>query len=119
MEELRVAGVRTIGDLGGSLLEVTGTVVIRRARRLSDFANHPDPMLDLDGAQMRVLHLDKPDFWEEVGSVSLNRDRVILITPIEDDHPGGHTDLQVTGNRVRVKLLCRGLQVTGFVRVPV
>ena len=35
--------MRALADLGGPWLEVQGTVVMRQARRLSDYAHHPDP----------------------------------------------------------------------------
>ena len=119
MEDLRIAGVKALADLGGSYLEVTGTIVMRQARRLSEYANHPDPMLELDGAQLRFHLGGGPELWEQVEGLSLNRDRVLLVVPVEEPDLDRNPELLVHGRSVRVKIICRGLQLTGFVRVPV
>ena len=119
MDELKVAAVRTLADVGGSYLEVKGSIVMRQARRLSDYANHPDPMLELDAAQLRFHLPNGPDLWEDVDALSLNRDTVLLLIPIDENDPGRNPELHVPGRSARVKIICRGLQVTGFVRVPV
>jgi hypothetical protein len=119
LEDLRIAGVMALADLGGSYLEVKGTIVMRQARRLSDYANHPDPMLEMDAAQLRFHLGGGPDYWEQVEGLSLNRERVLLVIPVEDPDPGHRPELLVHGRLVRVKMICRGLQLTGFVRVPV
>jgi hypothetical protein len=119
VEELKIAGVRALADLGGHYLEVRGTIVMRVARRLSDYANHPDPMLELDGAALRFHLPGGPELWEEVEGLSLNRDRVLLLIPVDENDPGHNPEMHVRGRSVRVKVICRGLQLTGFVRVPV
>jgi hypothetical protein len=116
LQELRIAGIHALADLGGSYLEVRGTIVMRQTRRLSDYANHPDPMIDLDGGELRFHFRGGPQVWEQVEGLTLNRDRVLLIVP-EDQSEVGH-DSTGQGRSVRVKLVCRGLQLTGFVRVP-
>ena len=119
MEELKIAGITALADLGGHYLEVKGTIVMRQSRRLSDYANHPDPMLELDGAELRFHLPGGPELWEQVEGLSLNRDRVLLVIPIDEDDPGHNPEMHVRGRSVRVKIICRGLQLTGFVRVPV
>ena len=119
MEELDVKGIRALADLGGRLLEVKGDVAVRRGRRLSDYGNHPDLVLDVDHASIRFLGPDGAEPWEEVKGLSLNRDRVLLMVPVEE--PRTHSvnpDLQVPGRKVKVRVICRGLEATGFVQVP-
>jgi len=119
VDELRTAGIRALADLGTSLLEVTGSVVVRRTQRLSDFANFPDPMMDVSDASARTLHVDGAEPFEDSETLSLNRDRVLVMIPVEDEHPGAHHDLKVLGRRVGVRIICRAVQVTGFVNLPV
>lgn len=118
MEELRIAAVHALSDLDNGFLEVKGELVMRQARRLVGYANHPDPMLDLDRASIRFHLRADQDYWEDVEAISLNRDRVLLIIPLDEADPG-----EVAGagpsREVRVKVICRGLIVTGFVTVPV
>ena len=119
MEDLHVMEIRALADVGGQMLEVRGDVVVRRGRRLSDYGNHPDPMLDIDRAAIRYLGAESSEPWEEVEGLSLNRDRVLLLLPAGAAHvPSPNPDLQVPGRKVRVKVICRGLEVTGFVQVP-
>ena len=119
MEELEVKGIRALADIGSHLLEIKGEVAMRRGRRLSDYGNHPDSMLDIDRASIRYLGPEGAEPWEEVEGLSLNRDRVLLMMPFEDRHPPSlNPDLQVVGRKVNVKVICRGLAVTGFVLVP-
>jgi len=119
VEDFKIAGIRALADLGGSYLEVKGTIVMRQARRLSDYANHPDPMLELDAAELRFHLPGGPEIWEQAEGVSLNRDRVLLLIPVDETDPGHNPEMHVRGRPVRVKIICRGLQLTGFVRVPV
>jgi len=120
LEELRIAQIRALVETAGAFLEVRGELVLRQRRRLSDHANHPDPMLELDGAAFRRLVGEGPatEPWEEVEQLSLNRDHVVVIIPTGEDNPGGNPQLVVQGRPVRVKLLCRSLEVTGFVNLP-
>ena len=99
-------------------LEVRGEIVLRQRRRLSDHANHPDPMLELDGAAFRFHLNGQADVWEDVEQLSLNRGQVILIIPVDEAQPGGNQRLLVPGRPVRIKAICRSLQVTGFITVP-
>lgn len=99
-------------------LEVRGEIVLRQRRRLSDYANHPDPMLELDGAAFRFHHNGQAGLWEDVEQLSLNRNQVILILPIDEAQPAANPRLLVSGRPVRVKAVCRSLQVTGFITVP-
>jgi hypothetical protein len=116
LEQLRLVTVHLLSDLDNGFLEVKGDLVIRQARKLSGYANHPDPMLELDRAALRFHQRDVQDMWEEVEAVSLNRDRLLLIVPIDDAESTEATPGE--GDRqVRVKLICRGLIVTGFVTV--
>jgi hypothetical protein len=120
LDELRVAQVRALAEMDRGFLEVRGELVLRQRRRFSDYANHPDPMLELDSAAFRVHPAGggAPDVWEEVEQLSLNRRQVAVMIPEGEDAPGGNPRLAVEGRPVRVKLLCRSLQVTGFLRVP-
>jgi hypothetical protein len=118
LQELRIAGLRALADLGGTFLEVSGKVVLRHTRRFSDFANQLTPMLDLDEAALRVHHRDRADLWEQVEGISLNRDRILLLIPTEEPQPIGNPELRTPGNSVRIKLFCAGIEVTGFIRIP-
>lgn len=120
MQDLRIATVQAICALGSALIEVRGEVVVRAGRRLSDQANHPDPMLELDAAAMRFLQPDGPEDWEEVEGMTLNQDRVTVLVPLEDRDPGPDPRLvgAVATREVRVKLVCAAAQVTGFLKVP-
>ena len=122
MQELRVATVRAICALDSALLEVRGEVVVRAGRRLSDQANHPDPMLELGGASMRVHGPRGAEEWEEVAGMTLNQDQVTVLVPVEDRDPGPDPRLVGVGAEttrdVRVKLVCAAAQVAGFIKVP-
>jgi hypothetical protein len=120
VQDLRVATVRAICALDSALLEVRGEVVVRAGRRLSDQANHPDPMLELGAASMRVHGRQGPEEWEEVAGMTLNQDRVTVLVPVEDRDPGPDPRLveASTASDVRVKLVCAAAQVTGFIKVP-
>lgn len=120
MQQLRVATIQAISGLGQALVEVKGEVVVRSGRRLSDQANHPDPMLELDSAAMRVHHVAGPEEWEDVTGMTLNQDQVTVLVPVEERDPGPDPRLvgaQATRD-VRVKLVCAAVLVTGFIKVP-
>ena len=118
MDELRVVAIHAVADLGPAFIEVRGSLVLRQARRLSDYLNHPDPMLELDGGGMRFPTAKGWDDWEEVEGLSLNRNRVVIALPVDEVDPGPDPTLLVPARQVRVKLVCQGLQVTGFATVP-
>lgn len=119
VQKLRVATIRGISVLNAALLEVRGEVVVRAGRRLSDQANHPDPMLELQEAAMRVHHVEGPEEWEDVSGMTLNQDRVTVLVPVEDRDPGPDPRLVGAATRdVRVKLVCAAAQVTGFIKIP-
>ena len=119
MEDLDVKEIRALADVGGRLLEVKGGVAVRRGRRLSDYANHPDLILDIDHASIRNVGPDGAEPWAEVEGLSLNRDRVLLMLPVEERRTHSlNPDLQVPGRKVRLRVICRGLEVTGVVQVP-
>lgn len=111
-----MAHIGALAELGGTYLEVQGKVIMRTAKRISDLANDEDDLLDLDVAQIRV-HNEPAGLWEEVSSLSLNREALLLIIPTAENHVG-RNDLRAPGRRVRVKLYCGPLQVTGFITVP-
>lgn len=119
MEELRVAGLRALADLSGSYLEVDGKVVIRQARRFSDFANQPHSMIDVEEARVRVHGAKESDLWEAVAEVALNRARILLLVPLDDHDPGAEASLYRQRQAIRTKLFLGRLQLTGFVPVPV
>lgn len=116
MEERHVALIGALAELGGTYLEVRGRVVMRQERRVSDLANDDDELLDLEESQVRV-HRPGENLWDSVPSLSLNREEVLLLMPIAETHQG-RDDLRAPGRRVRVKLFCGPLEVTGFVTVP-
>lgn len=120
MQDLRVATVQAISPMGSALIEVRGEVVVRAGRRLSDQANHPDPMLELAAASIRFHHPEGPEEWEEVEGVTLNQDRVSVLLPVEERDPGPDPRLvgAIATRAVRVKLVCAAAQVTGFIQVP-
>lgn len=118
MDDLRVTGIRALADLGGSHLEVEGKIVIHQARRLSDFVNRPDAMLDVEDARIRVHGPGGAGVWEVVQGVSLNRDRVAVLIPVGERDPGPAAGLRRERRTVRSKLFLGGLQVTGFLPVP-
>ncbi len=113
-----MAGLRAVADAGGALLEVTGRVVMRRVRRFSDFANHPDPLVDIHRCTVRLHTAAASEIWEEVEGLSLGRSTILILIPIDDSDPGSSTLLHVPSQQIRAKLVCGGLQVTGFVQVP-
>src|SRR5260370_21896456 len=90
---------------------------MRQPRRISDLANDEDELLDLEDAEVRV-HAGGDGLWESVPGMTLNRDELLLLMPLTDSHPGPD-DLKAPARRIRVKLYCGPLQVTGFVSVPV
>lgn len=105
--------------MGGALLEVRGELVLKGARRLSDYANHPDPLLDLEEAAIRVHRTTGPDEWEEVQGLAVSRDHVAVLVPQAGENDPGPDQRLVTSHRdVRVKLLCPSVEVTGFLKVP-
>lgn len=109
--------IGALAELGGTYLEVRGKVVMRQARRISDLANDEDELLDLEDAEIRV-HEGGDSLWDAVPAMTLNRDEVLLLIPTAETHTS-RPDLKAPGRRVRVKLYCGPLQVTGFVTVPV
>jgi hypothetical protein len=117
LDDLHVAEIGALAELGGTYLEVHGKVVTRQARRISDLANDDDELLDLEEAQIRV-HEAGEGLWDTVPGLTLNRDEVLLLIPISETNTS-RTDLKAPGRQVRVKLYCGPLQVTGFVTVPV
>ena len=104
-----------------ALLEVRGELVVRAGRRLSDHANHPDPMLELDRGAVRFLRGTQVEEWEAVEGLLVNRDRVSVLIPTADRDPGADPRLLGASalREVRVNLLCPGVQVAGFLKVPV
>jgi hypothetical protein len=76
-------------------------------------------MLDMDDASIRMLGGRPGSVWEAVENVSLNRDRIVILIPHEESDPTSNPDLMAAGRDVRVKLICTGLQLTGFLRIPV
>lgn len=121
MQEFRVATVQALCALGPALLEVRGEVVVRAGRRLSDHANHPDPMLELDRGAVRYHLPAHVEEWEAVEGLLVNRDRVSVLLPTADRDPGPDPRLVAASalREVRVKLVCQGVQVAGFLKVPV
>jgi hypothetical protein len=111
-----VAEIGALAELGGTYLEVHGKVVTRQARRISDLANDEDELLDLEEAQVRV-HDSGEGLWDTVPGMTLNRDQVLLLIPISETNTS-RTDLKAPGRKVRVKLYCGPLEVSGFVTVP-
>jgi len=118
LDELHVAEIGALAELGGTYLEVQGKVVMRQARRISDLANDEDELLDLEDAQIRVHQQGGEALWDSVPGLTLNRDEVLLLIPTSEVM-AGNKDLRSAGRRVRVKLFCGPLQVTGFLSVPI
>ena len=109
--------IGALAELGATYLEVHGKVEMRQSRRISDLANDEDELLELVEAQLRV-HDQGDGLWDSVPGLTLNRDEVLLLIPTAEHHTS-QSDLKAPGRRVRVKLYCGPLQVTGFVTVPV
>ncbi len=126
LPDLRVVQIRAGADLGDAFLEIRGEVVMRGARRLSDLANHPDPLLELDRAAMRIHRAPGAGRdeaagaaeWEQVAGLTVNRDHVAVLVPVAEQDPGPDPRLVRPPRVVRVKLVCRAVVVTGFIRVP-
>ena len=116
---LRIAEVHALCELGTALLEVRGRLVIRQGRRLSDHANHPDPMLELDEAATRLLRVGVDGRWEASELLSVNRDRVAVLVPFDEEDPGADPKLVPPTRDVRVRLTCPAAVVEGSVKVPV
>ena len=117
LDDLHVAEIGALAELGATYLEVHGKIVMRQARRVSDLANDDDELLDLEDAQVRV-HERGEALWDSVPGLTLNRDEVLMLFPTSEVVVG-QRDLKTPGRRVRVKLYCGPLQVTGFVTVPI
>ena len=117
LEDRHVIEIGALAELGATYLEVHGTVVMHQARRISDLANDEDELLDLEDARIRV-HASGEGLWDTVPSMTLNRDEILLLIPTSETHTST-SDLKAPGRKVRVKLYCGPLQVTGFVIVPV
>ena len=117
MEELHIAEIGALAELGGTYLEVHGKVIMRQARRLSDLANDEDELLDVEDARIRV-NLKGVGLWDTVAGLTLNRDEVLLLIPT-NEVVNSRDDLRAAGRKVRVKLYCGPLQVTGFITVPI
>ncbi len=116
MDDLHVTEIGALAELGATYLEVHGKVVMHQARRMSDLANDEDELLDLEEAQIRV-HSSGDGLWDTVPGLTLNRDEVLLLIPTSETRTS-QSDLKAPGRRVRVKLYCGPLQVTGFINVP-
>jgi hypothetical protein len=72
-------------------------------------------MLELDSAELRFHGSADLELPEEARTITLNRDRVLLLVPLEEPE----SELDAGGHPVAVKIICRGFQLTGLVRVPV
>ena len=117
MDDFHVTEIGALAELGATYLEVHGKVVMHQARRISDLANDEDELLDLHDAQIRV-HSSGEGLWDTVHGLTLNRDEVLLLIPTSEERTS-QDDLKAPGRKVRVKLYCGPLQVTGFINVPV
>jgi len=116
LDDHHVIEIGALAELGATYLEVHGKVVMHQARRISDLANDEDELLDLEDAQIRV-HSSGEGLWDTVPGLTLNRDEVLLLIPTSEERTS-QSDLKAPGRRVRVKLYCGPLQVTGFINVP-
>lgn len=110
-----MAGIRALAAASGGFLEVRGELVLRRDGRVRDRVNHPDPMLELEAAALRFTGPEGPELWEHVETMSLNLDRCALVAPVEEDGVPAETP---GSSPVRVKVVCPGVAVTGFLTVP-
>ena len=115
MDDHHIALIGALAELGGTYLEVEGKVAMRQSRRVSDLANDEDELLDLKDARLRVH--DGEGLWDSVSALTLNREEVLMLIPLEEVD-AGRPDLRAPGRRVRVKLFCGPLQVSGFVTIP-
>jgi hypothetical protein len=116
LDEHPVALISALAELGGTYLEVEGKVAVRQSRRVSDLANDEDELLDLKDARLRVHH--GAALWDSVSALTLNREEVLMLIPIEEVH-ADRPDLRAPCRKVRVKVFCGPLQVSGFVSVPI
>lgn len=114
---MHIAEIGALAELGGTYLEVHGSVIMRQARRLSDLANDEDELLDLEDAEVRV-HQQGSGLWDSVAGLTLNREEVLLLIPT-NEVLHSREDLRAAGRKVRVKLYCGPLQITGFITVPI
>jgi hypothetical protein len=117
LDDFHVTEIGALAELGATYLEVHGKVVMHQARRISDLANDEDELLDLQDAQIRV-HSTGDGLWDTVPGLTLNRDEVLLLIPTSETRTS-QDDLKAPGRKVRVKLYCGPLVVTGFINVPV
>jgi len=116
LDDLHVTEIGALAELGATYLEVHGKVVMHQARRMSDLANDEDELLDLEDAKIRV-HSSGDGLWDTVPGLTLNRDEILLLIPTSETRTS-QSDLKAPGRKVRVKLYCGPLVVTGFVNVP-
>ena len=117
LDDLHVTEIGALAELGATYLEVHGKVYMHQARRISDLANDEDELLDIEDAQIRV-HASGEGLWDTVPGMTLNRDEVLLLIPTTETLTS-QSDLKAPGRKVRVKLYCGPLQVTGFINVPI
>lgn len=118
MQDLRVAEIRALSDLGaGTFLEIAGKLVMRHGRRLYDHANHPDPMMDVDEASVRFHAPGSSTQWQPAAGLSVNRDQLVLLAPL-DSADSAVPYIRGRGRDVVVNLICGPLQVAGNVSVP-
>ena len=117
MDDFHVTEIGALAELGATYLEVHGKVVMHQARRISDLANDEDELLDLQDARIRV-HSSGDALWDTVHGLTLNRDEVLMLIPTSETRTS-QDDLKAPGRKVRVKLYCGPLEVTGFINVPV
>jgi len=116
LDDPHVTEIGALAELGASYLEVRGKVVMSQARRISDLANDEDELLDIEDARIRV-HAAGEGLWDTVPGITLNRDEVLLLIPTSETLIS-QNDLRAPGRKVRVKLYCGPLVVTGFIVVP-
>jgi hypothetical protein len=114
LESWRVVDVRAVADLGGPSLEAVGSAVLPAGSDLSAEVNSDRRVLSLDDVRIRVQAGLGDDVWEEVDSLALNLDQVVLLLP--GDTP---TAAAAESSRdARVKVVCPSVELTGFARVP-
>lgn len=114
--ELHPVEIQALVHTGDVLVEVRGKIMLTGRMRFSDLVGAGDVMQEVFEAQI-TRHMPTGVQDEYAPVVTLNRDRILLVT-VQEERRSGDQALKVPLDAQRVKLLCPGFEVTGFVHVP-
>lgn len=116
VQEFHPAEIRALVHTGDVLVEVRGKITLTGRMRFSDLVGGGDVMQEVFEAQI-TRHLPAGTQDEFAPVITLNRDRILIVTVLAEAKSGDQA-LKIDLDAQRVKLLCPGFEVTGFVHVP-